>query len=240
MLGRAPKNWWRKRAPRKRAACFRTKTDALNAFRAANEHQIQAAGGMDQQESPSEFDAVNHKYGTRARTLAEALWAALPTKRPPYCVEDIDLEALNDTDAGRTSTGFRFPDWVYEQRMAAEQEAYYREQYGLGGTMRKRGTHRATASVRGWDRAKPKRMSARRRVLDRCGRDAFLLVKRTKTGLTDPKFPIVATGGGCAPDCRGLWAAKQRASQTGRKKLVAKATRIASAAGCVWAMTPPR
>lgn len=134
MFGRAPANWWRRRGPKRDAVCHRTKTATLNAFRDANILAIENWGGLDRRESPIEFEAVNHKYGTKAKTLAEAFWAALPVKKPPYCLDDIDLEALNDTDPGRMVGGFRLPDWIYERRAAAEQEAYYRQQYGLEGT----------------------------------------------------------------------------------------------------------
>lgn len=129
--------WWRKPTPPRRryGTCFRTKTDALNAFRAANWKTIEAWGGMDRKESPAEFDAINHKYGLKgrraARDLATAMWAALPTREPPYCLDDIDLDALNDTSPAHEAGAFRLPDWAYENRYAAEQEAYYREQ-GLG------------------------------------------------------------------------------------------------------------
>lgn len=137
MLGRAPHNWWRKPPPGRAASCYRTKTRALTAFYNTNALSIDRDVGMDQRESPVEFEAINHKYALTgkkaARTIAEAMWAALPVKRPPYCLEDIDLEALNDTDAGRRIGGFRLPDWIHEQRAAAEQEAYYRQQYGFEG-----------------------------------------------------------------------------------------------------------
>lgn len=101
---------------------------------------------------------------------------------------------------------------------------------------RKKGTHSGATSTKGWGKSSPKTVTARRRLISRCGRGAFLLVGRTKTGKSDPEFPIVAARSTtCAPDCRGLWAAKQRASQTGRKSLAKKATRIAKAVGCRWA-----
>ncbi len=103
------------------------------------------------------------------------------------------------------------------------------------GKMRKKGTHRKATSTRGWAKASPDRVPERRAILDRCGINAFLKVGQTKTGLPDPQYPVVAKGSGCAPDCRGLWAAKQRASQTGRPSLERKATKIAKAAGCAWA-----
>lgn len=98
------------------------------------------------------------------------------------------------------------------------------------------GTHRSTHSTKGWAKAAPKTTSQRRAVLARCGRGAFLKIGKSKTGKTKPQFPIVSKGStNCAPDCRGLRAAKQRASQTGRTALANKATRIAKAAGCAWA-----
>lgn len=102
--------------------------------------------------------------------------------------------------------------------------------------MRRKGTHRSATSTKGWSKSSPDTVKARRRLLSRCGRGAFLDIRKSKTGKVDPEYPIVAGRSTvCAPDCRGLWAAKQRASQQGKRKLVVKATRIAKAAGCHWA-----
>jgi hypothetical protein len=132
-LGRAPAGWWKKRAPKREGACYPTKTDALNVFAETNYQVIQNYGGMDYQVGVSEFDAVNHKYGAKARTIADALWAALPKVKRPFCLDDIDIEALNDTSPARESdVGFRLPDWAEEARLLKEQEAWYREQGDLG------------------------------------------------------------------------------------------------------------
>ncbi len=105
--------------------------------------------------------------------------------------------------------------------------------------MLKTASHRNATSTKGWGKSAPSRTTVRRKILTRCGRGAFLNVARSKTGKLDPQFPVVgksaATSGKCQLDCRGLWAAKQRASQTGRRALERKATNKAKAAGCRWA-----
>jgi hypothetical protein len=81
----------------------------------------------------------------------------------------------------------------------------------------------------GWSKAAPKTKGARRALLARCGRKAFLVPSKLK-------FPVVsARSQTCEPDCRGLLAAKQRAAIQGKRKLVAKANRLAKRAGCHWA-----
>jgi hypothetical protein len=132
LAGRPPPNWWRTASPTSSARCFPTKSKALRAFLDVNQEIIENYGGADYQVSPSEFDAVNHKYSLRgkhaARSIADAVWAAMP-ERKPYCLDRIDVDALNDTSPAReASTGFRLPDDVYEDQMAAEEAAYYANQ----------------------------------------------------------------------------------------------------------------
>ena len=123
-------NWWRKATPEEDRVCYETKTKALKAFLDTNYEIVQNYGGVDYGASPSEFDAVNHKYNLRgkraATTIAQAVWAAMPEGKP-YCLDRIDLDALNDTSPAREShLAFRLPDYVYESGLAAEEEKYYR------------------------------------------------------------------------------------------------------------------
>lgn len=114
MLGAGPKQWWRRPVPAKRQRCYRKKSDALKLFIDTNRSTIDNYGGETYEVSPSEFDAVNHKYGTQARRIVDALWAALPVKKAPYCFDDIDLDALNDTSPAREGGAFRLPDFMHE------------------------------------------------------------------------------------------------------------------------------
>jgi hypothetical protein len=123
-------NWWKKATPEEDRVCYATKTKALKAFLDTNYEIVQNYGGADYAVSPSEFDAINHKYslaGKRAaKTIAEAVWAAMPEGKP-YCLDRIDVDALNDTSPAREShLSFRLPDYVYEADFAAEEERHYR------------------------------------------------------------------------------------------------------------------
>jgi hypothetical protein len=123
-------NWWLKATPEEDRVCYDTKTKALKAFLDTNYEIVQNYGGADYAVSPSEFDAINHKYDLRgkrvAKTIAEAVWAAMPEGKP-FCLDRIDVAALNDTSPAREShLGFRLPDYVYERDFAAEEERYYR------------------------------------------------------------------------------------------------------------------
>lgn len=124
--------WWTKTAPEDDRVCYSTKTKALKAFLDTNYEIVQNYGGADYEVSPSEFDAINHKYNLRgkqvAKTIAEAVWAAMPEGKP-FCLDQIDVDALNDTSPAREShVGFRLPDYIHEAAFAAEQERYYRDQ----------------------------------------------------------------------------------------------------------------
>jgi len=125
-------NWWRKAVPEEDLVCYDTKTKALKAFLDTNYEIVQGYGGADYAVSPSEFDAVNHKYslhGKRAaKTIAQAVWAAMPEGKP-FCLDRIDLAALNETSPARESQlAFRLPDYVYEDDLASQEERYYRNQ----------------------------------------------------------------------------------------------------------------
>jgi hypothetical protein len=132
-LGRAPTHWWRRKPPKKQKLCYRRKSDALRAFLDENRLLIDEWGSMEQQESCQEFDAVNHKYVRKgikcARTVPEAVWMALKGSGqgggPPYCLDELDLEALNDTDPGRVGEGFRLPAVAQDVLVKREEEAHY-------------------------------------------------------------------------------------------------------------------
>lgn len=110
--------------------CYRAKVDALQAFRDANRRIIDQWGGIDQQARPADFDAVNRRYGLegkhQVRTLARAMWTVMPP-HPPFCLDTIDLEALNDTAPGQRGQGFVLPEWAYEQIARREEARYYRD-----------------------------------------------------------------------------------------------------------------
>jgi len=122
--------WWHKAAPTEDRVCYDTKTKALKAFMDTNYEIVENYGGANYAVSPSEFDAINHKYDLRgsraATTIAEAVWAAMPEGKP-FCLDRIDVDALNDTSPAREShLAFRLPDYVYEAGITAEEEKYYR------------------------------------------------------------------------------------------------------------------
>lgn len=135
-LDAPPKEWWRRTRPRTIQRCYRTKSDALRVFLDENVDLVERWGGPDIPSGCSEFDSINRKYGLErpkecARTLATAVWYALRGSGhrggPPYCLDDIDLDALNDTSPGHMQQGFRLPDVIEEERWAREEERYYRE-----------------------------------------------------------------------------------------------------------------
>ena len=123
-----PPKWWHRPSPSPRA-CYRTKADALKAFLDTNSAIVENYGGADYEVSPSEFDSINHKYDLKgkraARSIADAVWAAMPVGRP-YCLDRIDLDALNDTSPAREAgVAFRLPDINYELQARAEEAAHY-------------------------------------------------------------------------------------------------------------------
>lgn len=107
-----------------------TKSAALREFVDANRMLIETAGGIEKGHGPAEFDAINHKYnltGKRAvRTIAQAIWQAMPPNRP-YCLDQIDLDALNGTTPAYVQDArFVLPDYVYAADAAAREAAHYR------------------------------------------------------------------------------------------------------------------
>lgn len=122
-------DWWRSRRSPGRTLCYRTKVDALQAFRDTNRRVIDEWGGLDALARPSDFDAINRRYGFEkkpVRTLSQALWHAMPP-HPPFCLDRIDLETLNETAPGQRGPGFVLPDWAYEEIARREESRYYRD-----------------------------------------------------------------------------------------------------------------
>lgn len=122
-----PRDWWRGRAPREDKLCYKTKTDALNKFREWNQDVIEEWGGEDARGSRGEFDALT-KYEASPVTIAEALWVALPppVRGKKYCLDDIDVDALNETSPGQNhDVGFQLPDYVIEAKLIEEEYRRY-------------------------------------------------------------------------------------------------------------------
>lgn len=117
--------------------CYATRGEALRAFREAN-LDITERWHLHDKATGGEFDSINEKYELRGKkrvkTLAEAIDAALPRGRP-YCLDRLDLEALNETTPGREIGPFRLPDVVEEHKSYAshmkglgQHGSYLREQ----------------------------------------------------------------------------------------------------------------
>lgn len=129
-LGGREDDWWKRRTkkPERGRLCYSTKTTALQAFRDANQDTIHSWGGLDVTSSPAEFDAINHKYNLRGRkavkSLARAFWVTMPN-RPPYCLDHIDLNALNETSPGQHGRGFVLPNFAYVHKADAAQMRHY-------------------------------------------------------------------------------------------------------------------
>jgi hypothetical protein len=110
--------------------CYVRRDHALRALVASN-LDITESWGLEQKASGGEFDALNERYDLKGKgkrrvtTLAAALDRALPPGRP-YCLDRIDLEALNETTPGRELGPFRLPEVV------AEHKAYQSYMLGLG------------------------------------------------------------------------------------------------------------
>jgi len=121
--------WWLRPAPKEEKACYARKADALNIFRQYNEHIIEPYGGPEMVHSCAMFDSVNEKYGLRgkrcAKRIGDAISAALPGA--PYCLDRIDLDALNETIPAQDKGGFRLPDFVLEKQIDDKEAEYYRQ-----------------------------------------------------------------------------------------------------------------
>lgn len=125
-----PARWWQAKIPKENRLCYRIKTDALNKFRDRNQDVIEQWGGITAKGSRGEFDALT-KYGVLPTDIAEALWVSMPPPPPPghkFCLEDIDVDALNDTSPGRNHpVGFQLPDYVLEAKLIEEEHERYRD-----------------------------------------------------------------------------------------------------------------
>ena len=129
-----PTPWWLDTEPfDENAVCYPTRSQALRAFVDANQHAIDAAGGLRQVATDGSWDAVNERYGLRGRakvkSVREALEAVMPAGKP-YCLDQLDLETLNETRPAQEAGGFRLPDAVEEARLVERQA---REYYGAEG-----------------------------------------------------------------------------------------------------------
>jgi hypothetical protein len=135
-LDAAPKGWHRRKPPKREKLCYRRKSDALRLFLDANTDTVESWGGAGRRESCEEFDAVNHQYAGKgkpcARTIAQAVWYVLTGSGqgggPPFCLDELDLEALNRTSPGQYHGGFRLPDAAEQAIVRREEERYYEDQ----------------------------------------------------------------------------------------------------------------
>lgn len=134
---RGPEGWWRRKVSSERL-CYPTKAEALTAFLQANWELVAHYSGPDHEESPAEFDAINHKYDLkgkrRVRSIADAVWVAMPVGKP-YCLDRLDLEALNDCAPARDfGRPFILPSAAYDEIAARKEAEHYRrmqEEEGL-------------------------------------------------------------------------------------------------------------
>jgi hypothetical protein len=127
-LDRVPTDWWRRAFPVEQRRCYQSKADALNVVRDVNRRLIEQWGGMDTVSSGGEFDAINHRYGLRGKdqvkSVADALWIAMPPGRP-FCVDNLDVDTLNETSPGQIGPGFQLPEWVVDEQIEREADRYY-------------------------------------------------------------------------------------------------------------------
>lgn len=122
-----PTPWYEDPRPvDEQAVCYPTRSQALRAFVDANQDVIDRAGGMMQIATDGSWDAVNERYGRRGRNKVRnvrgALEAVMPTGKP-YCLDQIDIETLNETRPAQEAGGFRLPDVVAEERLLLRQDA---------------------------------------------------------------------------------------------------------------------
>lgn len=128
-----PNDWYRWRPQRRSRGpvCYQTKAEALQAFRDANRGIIDDWGGLDAVGRPADFDALNHKLGLKGggaiRTLAQAMWHAMPPRRP-FCLDEMDIDTLNETSPGQRGSGFQLPEAAWDALVQREQARHYRDQ----------------------------------------------------------------------------------------------------------------
>lgn len=123
-----PDRWWNEKTPSDAKLCYKLKTDALNAFMDWNSDVVEEYGGPTAKGSRGEFDAMT-KYGVLPTDIAEAVWVSLPSpvRGRKFCLEDIDVEALNETSPGRShDVGFQLPDYVVEAKLLEKEYDHYR------------------------------------------------------------------------------------------------------------------
>lgn len=128
--------WWREEMPHDvTKIAYRRKRDALNVFMDWNGPLIdQAFNGPSQKHPHESFDNFNAAHGLKGKrrvtTFAKAVWFALPAGGP-YHLEDIDVNALNDTQPmihNAEEQLLRIPDYAEERRLV-DLEAAYWEKY---------------------------------------------------------------------------------------------------------------
>lgn len=127
-----PRDWDRETRRGPPPVCYRTKSAALRAFKDANLDVIERSGGLHFVHGEAEFDAMNERLDLmgkpRVRTLAQALWVAMPPGRP-YCLDRVDVDLLNETTPGKEHpVGFRLPDHVIQADLFRREQEHYRDQ----------------------------------------------------------------------------------------------------------------
>ena len=132
-----PERWWQKDPSRGRKNCYTSKVEALQRFADYNSQVIENYSGIAHVESPSEFDSLNHHHSLHGTSraivnIAQALWVAMPPGRP-YCLDQIDIERLNDSSPGREAietlgVGFAIPDYASEYEETQKQVLLWRQQ----------------------------------------------------------------------------------------------------------------
>jgi hypothetical protein len=137
-----PRRYWVPDLSKQQRNCYSSKSEALMRFAKFNSRVIDNYNGMEHDESPAEFDAINAKYGLtgkdRVTNISQAIWVSLPPSRP-YCLDNIDIETLNRTSPAREDPlgiGFLIPDYAIVDRLNREQAELFREQE-QGGTSRR-------------------------------------------------------------------------------------------------------
>lgn len=124
-----PDRWWTGKPPREEKLCYKRKTDAMLMFLDWNQNVVEEYGGATAKGSHGEFDAMT-KHGALPTDIAEAVWVSLPApaRGRKFCLEDIDVDALNDTSPGRShDVGFQLPDYVVEAKLLEQEYEHYRD-----------------------------------------------------------------------------------------------------------------
>jgi len=87
---------------------------------------------------------------------------------------------------------------------------------------------KATSGVKGWREVSPKRGVERNELMKKCGQKCFLDPERKA-------YPICQKyKGECKVDCRGVLAAKIRASEWKQYKIAEEANKIGKRLNCNW------